>query len=78
LGTVKKKVENQKIHIKYMVSLRCIMVVKEELRELGITFANVNLGEVELLSKISSSQREALRLSLKKSVWNCWMIKKVS
>jgi AraC-like DNA-binding protein len=49
-----------------MVSLRCIMVVKEELRELGINFANVDIGEVELLSKISSTQRESLKLSLKK------------
>lgn len=49
-----------------MVSYRCIMVVKEELKSLGILYANVNLGEVEILEKISSSQRESLSLNLKK------------
>ncbi|WP_373522393.1 helix-turn-helix domain-containing protein [Aquiflexum sp.] len=58
--------ENQKLHIKYMVSLRCIMVVKEELRDLGIKYVNVNLGEVELLESISKQQMESLRTNLKK------------
>jgi AraC-like DNA-binding protein len=49
-----------------MVSLRCIMVVKEELKNLGIKYAIVNLGEVEILEKITESQKEALRLNLKK------------
>ncbi len=58
--------ENQKIHIKYMVSLRCIMVVKEELKNLGISYSNVNLGEVEILGKITKSQKEELGPRLKK------------
>ena len=38
-----------KIFIKYMVSIRCKMVVKEELRKLGLHFILVDLGEVEHL-----------------------------
>jgi len=49
-----------------MVSLRCIMVVKEELKNLGIRYAIVNLGEVEIMEKISEPQKEALRQNLKK------------
>ncbi len=56
---------NLKIYIKYMVSLRCIMVVKEELRKLGIRYVNVILGEVEIFEKISEQQRETLRENLK-------------
>lgn len=58
--------ENQLIHIKYMVSLRCIMVVKEELKKLGIRFINVSLGEVEIFEKITQEQKEALAINLKK------------
>lgn len=58
--------ENQKIHIKYMVSLRCIMVVKEELNKLGISYSSVNLGEVEFVGKITPAQKEAMRIKLAK------------
>nr|WP_113924314.1 AraC family transcriptional regulator [Cognataquiflexum aquatile] len=49
-----------------MVSLRCIMVVKEELKSLDILYSSVNLGEVEIPEKISASKREALGHNLKK------------
>lgn len=48
-----------------MVSLRCIMVVKEELFKLGIKYVNVNLGEVELMEKITKKQMDDLRINLK-------------
>ncbi|WP_194777174.1 helix-turn-helix domain-containing protein [Pararhodonellum marinum] len=48
-----------------MVSLRCILVVKEELRKLGIKYASVNLGEVEIFEKLTGQQIETLRLNLK-------------
>ncbi len=41
------------------------MVVKEELRNLGIGFANVSLGEVEVFEYPSGEQIETLRLNLK-------------
>ena len=57
--------ENLRLHIKYMVSLRCIMAVKEVLRSLGIRFVNVSLGEVEIFEKITKKQMEELRRNLK-------------
>ena len=49
-----------------MVSLRCKMVVKEELKKLGLHYVNVDLGTIEILDDITDFQREALRNNLKK------------
>ncbi len=49
-----------------MVSLRCKMVVKEELNKLGLHFVNVDLGTIEILEDITDSQKERLRENLKK------------
>lgn len=53
-----------KIYIKYMLSARCKMVVKEELKKLGLHFIVVDLGEVEIMENISSDQREQLKVGL--------------
>ncbi|AZA54666.1 AraC family transcriptional regulator [Chryseobacterium sp. G0201] len=50
-----------------MVSLRCKMVVHEELNNLGIKHAVVDLGIVEVLSDITKLQREILKENLLKS-----------
>lgn len=55
------------IYIKYMVSLRCKMMVKEELKKLGIRYQEVDLGMVELEEDLSPEQREQLRTNLKRS-----------
>ncbi len=47
-----------------MVSNRCKMVVKEELKKLGLHFIVVDLGEVEIMETINASQREDLKLAL--------------
>ena len=47
-----------------MVSNRCKIVVKEELKELGLHFMLVDLGEVEIMENITSEQREKLRAAL--------------
>jgi AraC-like DNA-binding protein len=47
-----------------MVSNRCKMVVKEELRNLGLHFIVVDLGEVEIMENISMDQREVLKAKL--------------
>ena len=47
-----------------MVSNRCKMVVKEELRELGLHFIVVDLGEVDIMETISNQQREQLKANL--------------
>ena len=46
-----------KIFIKFMVSTRCKMAVKEELKKLGLHFIVVELGEVDIMEDISSDQR---------------------
>ena len=53
-----------KLYIKYMVSNRCKMAVKEELKKLGLHFIVVDLGEVEIMETITLDQREKLKLSL--------------
>ncbi|MDF3027202.1 MAG: transcriptional regulator, AraC family [Fluviicola sp.] len=47
-----------------MVSLRCKMVVKEELESLGLQLARVDLGVVELRDKIPEEVIEKLRKNL--------------
>jgi len=56
-----------KLYIKYMVSLRCKMVVKDELAKLGLHFVVVDLGFVQITEEISEEDRECLRINLLKS-----------
>ena len=53
-----------KLYIKYMVSNRCKMAVKEELKRLGLHFIMVDLGEVEIMENISAEQREQVKIAL--------------
>lgn len=55
------------LYIKYMVSLRCKMMVQQELKNLGLHYVVVELGSVEILEDISIEQREALKSNLLKS-----------
>ncbi|HNP47290.1 MAG TPA: AraC family transcriptional regulator [Bacteroidia bacterium] len=56
-----------KLYIKYMVSIRCKMMVKEELKKLGLQFVSVDLGEVDIMENISDQQREQFKIALLKS-----------
>jgi AraC-like DNA-binding protein len=47
--------------------MRCKMVVKDELKKLGLHFILVDMGTAELMEDITSEQREQLRISLLKS-----------
>jgi AraC-like DNA-binding protein len=47
-----------------MVSNRCKIAVKEQLRNLGLHFIVVDLGEVEIMENISMHQREILKANL--------------
>ncbi len=47
-----------------MVSTRCKVAVREELKKLGLHFIVVDLGEVEIMENISAEQREELKKSL--------------
>ena len=55
-----------KLYIKYMVSMRCKMAVKEELKKLGLHFI-VDMGVADIMENISAEQREQIRLGLLKS-----------
>ncbi|MBL7884562.1 MAG: helix-turn-helix transcriptional regulator [Bacteroidia bacterium] len=50
-----------------MVSLRCKMMVKEELKKLGLNYVVVDLGMVEILEDITEEQRILLKINLLKS-----------
>ncbi|WP_394991066.1 helix-turn-helix domain-containing protein [Emticicia sp.] len=56
-----------KLYIKYMVSLRCKMVVKEELKNLGLHYVNVSLGEAEIMENITQQQHDELKTALLRS-----------
>ena len=56
-----------KLYVKYMVSIRCKMVVKEALKKLGLHSTHVDLGEIEILEDITAEQREQLKIALQKS-----------
>jgi AraC-like DNA-binding protein len=56
-----------KIFIKYMVSIRCKMLVKAELDKLNLHYTTVDLGEVNISGSITTEQREQLNIALKKS-----------
>jgi len=50
-----------------MISNRCKLVVKEILKEHGLHFMIVDLGEVEIMEDISDGQREQLKTALNES-----------
>src|SRR5687768_3667332 len=56
-----------KLYIKYMVSLRCRLLVKEELSKMGLHYVALELGMVDILEEISPEQHEQLRVNLLKS-----------
>ena len=50
-----------------MVSNRCKMAVKTELKILGLHFIVVDLGEVEIMENLTAEKRELLKLALLQS-----------
>jgi len=55
------------LHIKYMVSQRCKIKVKEELKKMGLHFIVVELGAVEIMENLTLAQQEMLKHNLLKS-----------
>jgi AraC-like DNA-binding protein len=47
-----------------MVSNRCKLAVKDELKKLGLHYILVDLGEIEIMENISGEQEEQLRIAL--------------
>jgi YesN/AraC family two-component response regulator len=56
-----------KLYVKYMVSIRCKLMVKDVLKQLGLHYVVVNLGEIDILEELTAAQRELLREALLKS-----------
>lgn len=52
------------LYIKFMVSLRCILLVKRELDKLGIPYQSVELGVVETAKKVSAKRLDKLKQNL--------------
>ena len=50
-----------------MVSIRCKMIVKDELEKLGLEYTNIDLGEVHIKNTISTDQLSQLALALKRT-----------
>eukprot|EP01136_Pigoraptor_vietnamica_P045568 Opistho-1_new@23674 len=58
------KTADMKLYIKYMVSLRCKMVVKEELVRLGLHPECIDLGVIDIRETITPAQHDALKANL--------------
>jgi AraC-like DNA-binding protein len=56
-----------RIYVKYMVSLRCKLMVISELEKLGLAFTKVELGIIELVNDITIEQRKELSSALLQS-----------
>lgn len=50
-----------------MVSLRCKMMVKEELKNLGLNYVSVDLGMVEIMEEMTPEQHDLLKKNLLRS-----------
>ena len=53
-----------KLYIKYMVSLRCKLLVKQELENLGLRHTSVDLGMIEIIEDIDEQTRMLLKRNL--------------
>lgn len=56
-----------KLYFKHMVCIRCKMIVKAELDNLGLHYLKVELGESDILEDLTASQIEDLDAALRKS-----------
>jgi AraC-like DNA-binding protein len=56
-----------KLYIKYMVSLRCKLVVKEVLKKLGLHYIILDMGVVEIMEDLTPELREKIKGALLES-----------
>lgn len=54
------------LYVKYMVSLRCKMVVQQELEKAGLHCLKVDLGTIEIKENITDPTRKQLEKNLKR------------
>ena len=62
-----KNGKRMKLYIKYMLSTRCKIVVKDVLKSLDLHFVIVDLGEVEIMESLDCDQLEELKSALLQS-----------
>jgi YesN/AraC family two-component response regulator len=55
------------IYIKNMVSVRCKMVVKAELAQMGLYSTRIDLGQADIIGDISVAQRHQIKSGLSRS-----------
>jgi AraC-like DNA-binding protein len=60
------KLEKTKLYIKNMVSIRCKMVVRAVLENLGLNYSFVELGEIEIIGDLSNTKHGQLKADLLK------------
>lgn len=53
-----------KLYVKYMVSLRCKLMVKQELEKLGVNHISIELGMIETKEEITDEQIQKLKENL--------------
>lgn len=53
-----------KLHIQYMVSERCKLKVKEELKKMHLHFIVVELGAIEIMEELDADQHAQLKANL--------------
>jgi len=58
---------NTKLYVRYMVSLRCKMIVKEELKKLDLQYSFSPYGGIEFLDKVTQKDLSTLKTNLQKS-----------
>ena len=58
---------NTKLYVRYMVSLRCKMIVKEELKKLDLQYSFSPYGGIEFLDKVAQKDLSTLKTNLQKS-----------
>ena len=56
-----------KFFIKYMVSIRCKMIVREELKKLGFIPISLDLGEAEIMEELNLEQYRSFQVGLLRS-----------
>jgi len=58
-----------KLYIQYMVSRRCKVLVKEDLRKLGLQHVFLEFGIIEILEEMTDQRREQIRAKLLQTGW---------
>lgn len=56
-----------KLYLKYMISRRCKIMVKQELKKLNIKYLSIELGEIEIIGDLPESTRNQLKINLLES-----------